>query len=468
MGAVFQSLDREHGFEPLELRGTLPADLRGTLYKNGPAIFEAQGTPYRHWLDGDGAICAVQICDGVAQGAIRVTQTKELVEERAAKKMLYGSGFTMGPVWHKRLFGQAKNPSNIHVLCWQGRLFAMTEMANPYELDPSTLQTLGPCDFGGIVKQGLNAHVRVHPHSNTIYAFGPHMGMRSGLEVFALPTTGSATHLSSVHLDSMPILIHDLAMSDKHLIFTKPPVHVKVAPMMLGTKSAMDVISFHPEEGSEIIVVPLTAADGHGKQQEPIVIKTPAFMALHSANAFELGPDHIAVDLCKYPEFDLGDAFMLDALRSGQAWLRAPAAKLERLHIDLRKREARFELLWDANCDFPTTAPSKQGFAARYLWAMVTREYVDRICKYDHDSKQVCESNFSPWEYPSEPTLVPRPGATREDDGWILTSVYDGKEDRTFIAVLDAANPAIEYARAYFSHRLPFPLHGAWDQQVYR
>ena len=62
---------REHGFEPLELEGTLPAELRGTLYRNGPGQFGQFGTRYSHPFEGDGAITAIRIENGRALGASR-------------------------------------------------------------------------------------------------------------------------------------------------------------------------------------------------------------------------------------------------------------------------------------------------------------------------------------------------------------------------------------------------------------
>ncbi|HEY4594936.1 MAG TPA: carotenoid oxygenase family protein, partial [Thermoanaerobaculia bacterium] len=42
------------------VEGEIPAFLRGTYYLNGPARFERGGQAYRHWLDGDGMVCALR------------------------------------------------------------------------------------------------------------------------------------------------------------------------------------------------------------------------------------------------------------------------------------------------------------------------------------------------------------------------------------------------------------------------
>jgi all-trans-8'-apo-beta-carotenal 15,15'-oxygenase len=456
MGRGFHSLPREHGLEPLVVEGAIPRELSGTLYRNGPALFDAQGTPYRHWLDGDGAISAVRIANGRAEGAVRVTLTRELTEERSKGRMLYSSGFTQGPVWRKRLMGNGKNSTNVHVLAWQGRVFAMPEMGVPYEIDPTTLATKGPSKFDGVLRQLVNAHVRTHPTSGNTYAFGPSIGMKNALDVYVLPRAGSPRLLVSIPMKRPVMVMHDLAMSDGHLIFLQHPIEItSMLPMMMGMGSPMEAIAWNEKLGSEVIVVPLA------QPAEVVRFEVAPFFRFHYGNAFEESGS-IAVDLCRYGGFSLGDTFMLDALRSGEAWKRAPVATYERLHLDLKKRDARFERIWDANADFVITHPKKQGLRPRFIWALVCRDHVDGIEKLDLTTGEVRRSTFPLAECPGEPTFVPRPGATDEDDGWILTMVYDGATDTSYVAVLDARDPAHTLAKLRFDHHVPFPIHGTW------
>ncbi|MEO8249495.1 MAG: carotenoid oxygenase family protein [Burkholderiales bacterium] len=108
-----RDLPREHGFEPLELEGELPPDLRGTLYLNGPGLFSLFGRPYRHWFDGDGAITAIRFKGGHAEGAVRLVETRQLAHERRAGRALYTSGATLAPQWQRRLgLRDFKNAAN--------------------------------------------------------------------------------------------------------------------------------------------------------------------------------------------------------------------------------------------------------------------------------------------------------------------------------------------------------------------
>ena len=52
--------ETEDSYEISGIAGRIPEWLRGTWYINGPARFERAGTRYKHWLDGDGMVCALR------------------------------------------------------------------------------------------------------------------------------------------------------------------------------------------------------------------------------------------------------------------------------------------------------------------------------------------------------------------------------------------------------------------------
>ena len=45
----------------------------------------------------------------------------------------------------------------------------------------------------------------------------------------------------------------------------------------------------------------------------------------------------------------------------------------------------------------------------------------------------------------------------------MLSLVYDGGRDASYVAVIDGARPEDgPVARLWFDHAIPFPFHGAW------
>lgn len=68
-----------------------------------------------------------------------------------------------------------------------------------------------------------------------------------------------------------------------------------------------------------------------------------------------------------------------------------------------------------------------------------------------------------PQDIAGEPIFVPRHEGAAEGDGWLLSVVYRGAENRSDLAVLDATDVAAgPVALAHLSHRVPAGFHGNW------
>lgn len=74
----------EDSYPIAEVSGRIPETLRGTHYVNGPARFRRGDFQYKHWLDGDGMICALRFGPEGAHFTNRFIQTKKLLDEDAA------------------------------------------------------------------------------------------------------------------------------------------------------------------------------------------------------------------------------------------------------------------------------------------------------------------------------------------------------------------------------------------------
>jgi carotenoid cleavage dioxygenase-like enzyme len=59
--------------------------------------------------------------------------------------------------------------------------------------------------------------------------------------------------------------------------------------------------------------------------------------------------------------------------------------------------------------------------------------------------------------------FVPREKGRAEDDGWLLTLVFDARSQTSHLQVLDASRFADgPVARCHFDQVIPFGFHGAW------
>ena len=126
------------------------------------------------------------------------------------------------------------------------------------------------------------------------------------------------------------------------------------------------------------------------------------------------------------------------------------------------------EVLEARTCEFAMVNPERQGLDARYSWmAVAERERgndpLQAIKKLDLTSGVGKVWSAAPRGFVSEPVMVPRPGATAEDDGWVLCLVWNGARCASDLVILDAASLA-EVAVLELPLAVPHGLHGSWAQ----
>ena len=152
--AAFESQPTEFSSVALPLKkGTPPADLHGTLFKNGPANFARGSVPYAHWLDGDGYVTALHIePNAPATWSGRYVHTEAFEEEAAADAVLFRTTFGTnrpGGLLANALDFRLKSPANTNVLPFGDAILALWEAGPPYALDPHTLACRGRSTLGG-------------------------------------------------------------------------------------------------------------------------------------------------------------------------------------------------------------------------------------------------------------------------------------------------------------------------------
>jgi all-trans-8'-apo-beta-carotenal 15,15'-oxygenase len=462
MGSL-RDLPREHGFEPLRVEGTLPSELNGTLYRAGPSLFSSFGKPYGHLFDGDGAVTAVRFANGQAVGAAKLVQSEGLVEERHAGRALYGGYGTATPgmkrFWPRAVRSRLKNPANTSILLWGERVFALYEGGLPTEIAPSDLATLGEQDLG-IVGVSFSAHPHAVPSRRAIYNFGVRYGRKTMLDIYALSDSGRGRKLTEVAL-AHTTLIHDFVATEKHLVFFAPPVRFSPVRLLFGLDLLDSSMRWSPEQGTDVIIVPLDDPE-HVTQ-----FTIDGFFQWHFLNAYERG-NEIVVDVVRFPDFDSNNWF--GELIEPHPMSPYIAGELCRVTLDPGARRATSQPCWDLPCEFPRVAPGVESTRHTIAWLAAYSSSVgklvdrlpDAIAKVDVESgRDGLWSNGG--GVVSEPIFVPRPGASTEDDGWVLTLVYDAASNASNVTVLDACDlSAGPLARAWFDHAVPPTFHGAF------
>jgi all-trans-8'-apo-beta-carotenal 15,15'-oxygenase len=439
---VFRDLPREHGFEPLRVEGTLPERLRGVLYRCGPARFSIGGEPYLHWFDADGAVAAVRFEGNRVEAAVRTIATRWLREEQAANRQLYRSYAQLGRGW-RRWLTLPKNPANISVMPYDGQVLALWEAGLPIALDPATLETQGETNLGGRIGPTFSAHP--HRIGRTLFNFGVRYGAKFSIDIYQFDR--EIARIASVPLPR-PTIIHDFIATPKHIVFFCAPVRLRLARLLAGIGSFDSNLAWEPEHGTEVIVVPLASPD------KPIRFTVPPFFQWHFVNAWEEG-ETLVVDYLPYDDFETNAWFGRTPYEPAR---QPPPSRYARARLDLASKRMDIEVLSEISLDFPALHPNDAGRPHQHVWLLDFEQSIPpSLCRFDTHTHTVRRVPLGENTFPSEAVVVP--------EGWVLSLVYDGNRDASYVAVIDGARPEDgPVARLWFDHAIPFLFHGAWAQ----
>lgn len=120
----YEALTEEASYrvDPATIVGEIPADLEGTLFRNGPGRNRIGGQQYSHWFDGDGMISAVTFGGGRVHFKNRYVRTPKYVRETAAQKILYrGVGTQIPGGILRNAFRTPGNAANTSVVLHAGK-----------------------------------------------------------------------------------------------------------------------------------------------------------------------------------------------------------------------------------------------------------------------------------------------------------------------------------------------------------
>ena len=467
----YESQRQESSYWIENIEGEIPAELEGTFFRNGPGLFDINGQPIHHPFDGDGMICSVSFSGQKAYFQNRFVRTQAFLEEQKAGKILYRGVFgTQKPGgWFANAFDfNLKNIANTSIVYWGQKLLALWEAAEPHRLNPKNLETEGLDHLDGILNPGdaFAAHYKVDPQSVKdgklrLVNFSIKPGLSTTITIFELDESGK---LLEKHAHSVPgfAFIHDFAITPHYCLFFQNPVEFNPIPFVLGMRGAGECIKFQPNKPTKIIVIP---RDASGTMQ---VLETPSGFVFHHANAWEIEPQKLQIDsICyaSFPEVEANSDFRqvkFEELSPGQLW---------RFTLDLKNQTVERNLLEGQCCEFPSLHPEKVGRSYRYVYLGAAHQKIGNaplqaFIKLDLETQEQHFWTAAPRGFTGEPIFVPKPNGEAEDDGWVVSLIYDAEHHRSDVVILDAKDLKL-LARLHLNYHIPYGLHGYWTPQTF-
>ncbi len=435
----------------LEVEGELPKELCGAYFRNGPNSAHPPTNRY-HWFDGDGMVHGIWFDNGRAQYRNRTIQTRGWAQEHKEQRAIWGG--VLGPFDFTLPGGPLKDTANTDLIVVQGKLLALWyESGVPVALDPLTLDTLGPWDFDGALRRA-SAHAKVDPATGDLIWF--RYGDRAPYMTYGVVRTDGTVHRTDITLPG-PRRPHDIGVTPHYSVLHDFPVFFDPE---LFRQTGKRIPVFHREVPTRFGVIPRfgTDADVAWFSFEPCYM-------LHVVNCWEDG-DTVVMVGCR-----TADPTLRPDKRDGRIAAMLSCIKLQanlyRWEMNLRTGATREGPLDDLNAEFPMINPAMTGRRNRYAWLQHIPWEIpatfDGLVKYDLTDGSHTRHAYGPGVFGSEAPFVARPGATAEDDGWLVTFVTDRADWSSACLVYSAQDiEAGPIARVKLPQRVPAGFHAVW------
>jgi carotenoid cleavage dioxygenase-like enzyme len=425
----FAPIFEEHDEVDLEVTGSIPPELCGRFFRNGSN--PPSGTS-PHWFLGQGMIHGIALEGGkVSWYRNRYVRTPLFTHPEAGRMLDDGT------------MDRRCSFANTHVIRHANRILALEEGSFPFEVDHE-VESVGSYDFDGRLKSAMTAHPRICPETGELLFFGS-PGSDGFISYHRVAADGELVQSEKVPVKGSTMM-HDWNVTRNHVIFMDLPMVFDVAAF---EETGMPV-RWSDDYGARLGVLPR-----NGRGEDVTWYEIDPCYVFHTLNAHEEG-DRIILDVCRIAEMGSGPA-------SGDG---SPPL-LHRWTIDTAAGTVSEEPLTDKPADFPRTSDEVVGLKQRYGYFAGLGS--DRggigaaLHKADLETGNWQTQNLAAGCQAGEPVFAANPGGGAEDDGWILTYVYDATRDKSDFVIFDATNlekPPV--ARIHLPFRVPFGFHGSW------
>ena len=510
---------------------------------------------WHHWFEGDGMIYALdfesmkpseaQISDRGTPGEVQDNCTSSFTKETGAfyvkhrrgrnRRLRYRNRYVRTNSWHdelrsgSRLFRPLMNTSGLSFLphaianlflggnflkdsantaltFFAGRLLTLQDTMPPWEIDTITLETRGPCDFGGTLPfyVPFTAHPKVAPDSGDLVFFGFNPVYPPHCTVGTINSSGTVGQMSSLWHNALQgaTFMHDFCVTKKYTVLFEGSMNIRPLRMFRGE---------HPLQYDEDQVARFGLLKRGGVENSEKVVWcdcSTAEMVYHFINAWE-DEDTGEIVIVGVRE----DGFFLGALAANgtREWISNKlkvGRSVPRIHewrINPTRQAVTSERwLFDLPVEVPRINDAYTGIKNRFTYAgkihtgSLTSDAqlkFDALVKFDlqNGESEIYEYGYK--RYGMEAQFVPRNKSRAEsqanqrmsspcssdtdhavtdmdavpveDDGWIVLYVHDeskgSAEGRSECLVLDAKNiQAGPIVRIVLPSRIPYGAHALW------
>ncbi len=442
--------DLETDVAPTAMRlvhGRAPADLTGTLFRNGPGKFRRPGGSATHWFDGDGLMRAFRVNDGQATLEARFADTPKRRWESEIDAVVTPGFGTPGDARARIGSNDDANAANTAVMVAGDEVWALWEGGAPMALSASDLSTKRFVTLRDDLKgMPFQAHPRYDP-DGTIW----NIGLNGGQAIVWRLNADRSLHTAQVIDLPRASYMHDFTATARRLIIVLQPWVFDHRGMPYASQFA-----WRPDMGTQVLVI--DKADLSRRR----IYELPTFSYFHLGDAWEDASGTIRFDVAagKDVAFAIAGARVLVEQR-GEVPGEHAVLNLITLHTD-----GRAEMVSSGvTAEFPKSDPRRAGLPRR-LTVHVAGERPDRplptgLATWDWDTGRSDAFLFGDTQIVEEAVFVPR--GPDEADAWLIAPSINLAEGVTELHAFNAARVSDGPVATWRADvALPAGFHGVW------
>jgi len=508
-----------HMTTPIEptVTGTVPPWLSGSLFGNGTGIMKVGDMTWHHWFDGFSVLHRWSIHEGKVSYQASILDSDHYKKCVKADRLIgigFGSNFQdPGKSLFKRTMSHVipgapdvTDNTNVNIIEHGERLLALTETPIINEVTPDALSIAKTHNIASRLNVHMgNAHPLTERDGSCMYYFGINMNYKQAYNFVKIPLNGNeedpfANAEVIARIESRWKLnigfTHSFGMTENYFVHIENPVTLNLPKMMTMTMKGQSIgtmIKIQKEETMHFIVIDKKTGD-----RWPVKYFAPHGFVLHFVNCYE-EDGHIVVDVAQFEDGKVIKSAFVESMNNiicGAEGAHSIEAQYARYILPLDVSDAvegqnivslndavaqaslrkgtkkTVDLVKDSMFDAPFEMPqiNKQFAFIKNRYAYGVRTSVptgQRLIKFDLQERTILAWDSESTHMPSEPVFVPRPGATTEDDGVVLSQVVSNTPGHaSYLIILDGVNfTEICRATTPADYNMSFVFHSLWSNK---
>jgi carotenoid cleavage dioxygenase len=423
----------------LKVTGKIPPELNGLYARIGPNPMQVANPATHHWFLGDGMVHGVRLREGKA-----LWYRNRWIGSNAVNQRL-GRPLAPGPR------NRDLDTVNTNIIGHAGKLWALVEgSAVPVQLN-DTLETERHSYFNTPLQRTFTAHPHRDPSTGDLHAICYDVLTLDQVNYVVIAPDGTLKQDIPIPVRHGP-MIHDCALTETKMVVLDFPITFSMQALLRGHSFPYQWNEKHPAR------IGLLPRDGTAADISWFDIK-PCF-AFHTANAYDQPDGSVVLDLITYPKMFEGSRQGPDNTQSTfERFVLSPVA-------NSIKRQTHSQFLQE----FPRCDERLTGKPYRYAYTIgidLEGRTAQPLYRHDMQTGQIATHSFGPHHMPAETIFVPRHPTSAEDDGYLITYVYDLAENTSTLTILDAGELGkAPVAIIHLPARVPIGFHGNWIADI--